>query len=73
MCLRPCDEGQDDYDIVHRSMTLGGEGGEAGIHPEMRTRLDEFYRPQREALVAMFEDDRLRWTRPYHIANLPEE
>jgi hypothetical protein len=53
---------QGDYDVVHKSMHLPGEGGAAGMQPEIRAKLDAFFAPQREALVAMFGDDRLRWT-----------
>ena len=44
--------------------SAGGGGGAGGMAAETRTLLDEFYRPQREALVAMFRDESLRWGRP---------
>ena len=58
-----CKENEGDFEVVERSLRLSGEGGEAGIRPSMREKLDEFFEPQREALVAMFGDDKLRWRR----------
>lgn len=55
------------FEVVQRSLHLSGEGGEAGMRPEMRDKLDEFFKPQKEALVAMFGDDKLMWQRPYNL------
>lgn len=50
---------------VSRGVATTQEESEAEMEPETRARLDEFFRPQKEALVAMFGDEKLRWDRPY--------
>ena len=54
-----------DLGVVGRSMGTGwaGAGGHssAEMHPATRRKLDAFFAPQKEALVAMFGDERLRW------------
>lgn len=62
-------EHQGDYDVVQRSMHASGERGAAAMRSDVRAKLDAFFKPQKETLVAMFGDRTLLWEQPHDVVN----